>query len=118
MTDLDITRLCAEAMGYGITKLPASEPAVRVFEMCDGLVDLDANEFAFDPLYNDAQCFALVKKFEISIAWSWVSQVGCMARAEAEHDEDKRHDNISCRYKNLNRAICECVARMQQAKAR
>lgn len=101
MTDLEITRLCAEAMGL--------------------YIGADAEEFGFprwqhimryDPLHDDAQAMALVKKFRLTITLrdyvyapnrhEWNVAVGAGPIEAYETD--------------LNRAICECVARMQKAK--
>ena len=95
MDDFEITKLCAKALGAPL---------------------MGSNVPLWNPLRDDAQAMALVKKFQIAIAWSWVGQVGCMSRRDAELDENKRHDNIQCTYKDLNRAICECVAKMQKEK--
>ena len=107
MTDLEITKLCAEAMGIDFSKGYATIHC----EECDEY------GISYDPLHDDAQAMALVRKFEISIAWSWTGQMGCMSKWEAQQDEEKRHDNIECSYKDLNRAICECVAKVQKAKS-
>ena len=85
MTDLEITRLCADAMLPDIYLHPK-----------------------FDPLHDDAQAMALVKKFGIEIH-SRTDRNGWYAGIN-EEDEMTPHAD-------LNRAICECVAKMQQAKA-
>ena len=85
MTDLGITKLCAEAIGWELS--------------CGGVI--------FDPLYNDLHAMALVKKFMLD-CWfdpgrgSWKAQYS--VEAQSENDD-------------LNRAICECVAKMQEAKS-
>ena len=83
MTDLEMTKLCAEAMG----------PSGR-------------DERTYDPLHDDAQAMALVKKFQINIAWYEVN----MPRPTFEPTV------YMWRKKDLNRAIVECVAKMQAAK--
>ena len=106
MTDLEMTRLCAEAMGlhpspYGEDRLevvtwhgPDGEhPTYRIYE----------------PLNDDAQAMALVKKFVLHIEWlatkDWAVDYG--SRANPQH--------IACN-PDLSRAIVECVAKMQSAK--
>ena len=96
MIDLEMTRLCAEAMGYTITepsRLSAPQPspdAVRVFIG-------KKSAFWYRPLKDDAQAMALVKKFPME----------CSNVLEA----------FACReVSDLNRAIVECVAKMQQVK--
>lgn len=92
MTDLEITKLCAEAMGYR-------------FKNSAGVWDLHDAGQNFNPLHDDEQAMELVKQFHIAIGWNdpgW--------GAFGQHD--KRWVNSL----DLNRAICECVARMQSAK--
>jgi len=95
MTDLEITRLCAEAM---FTPLEWEQ---RLFE--------------YDPLHDDAQCMALVKKLSIQI-----HHHGTAAYKANLVTVEGVWVPYGPRFKvcapNLNRAICECVAKMQQAK--
>ena len=99
MTDLEMTRLCAEAMGYHIEG--EGTRAIKVREHWP----------AFDPLFDDAQAMALVKKCDLRIwkdpylhpeKWS-------VCRFMAKGDEIFSNAD-------LNRAIVECVAKMQKAK--
>ena len=91
MTDLEITRLCAEAM-----------------EIIDAYPMYGGNPY--DPFHDDAQAMALVKKFLLSIdpaqpiGWHVAKQETKFFDAAYAHEDD------------LNHAICECVAKMQQAK--
>lgn len=81
MTDLEIVTRCAHQMGV---PLMGSD------------VDL------YDPLRDDAQAMALVKRFELNIGPihdGW--QV-------SDYDGSNETEN-----KDLNRAICECVAKME-----
>ena len=100
MTDLEMTKLCAEAMGYKLTRLPASEPAVR----CTSRNGPEHNT-AFDPLHDDAQAMALVKNFRLEILPD--DTIYFRVRPQAI--------NICVQAQDLNRAIVECVARMQEA---
>ena len=90
MTDLEITRLCAEAIGL-----------VRDARYFDpGALPI------YDPLHDDAQAMALVKKFLLTVdffakEWTAMSHSPFYVR-DASSD-------------NANRAICECVAKMQTA---
>jgi len=86
MTDFEITRLCAEAM---------------FTEYCPPPM--------YDPLHDDAQAMALVKKFDISISRGGQATESPWWRATI-------HLRRGCSDKDLNRAICECVAKMQEAK--
>lgn len=91
LTDLEITRLCAQAMA----------------------VTFDRH---YNPLLDDAQVMALVKHMDmptirytnqwIVSGWYSAPKTGMALQAEATHDTD------------LNRAICLCVARMEQEKER
>lgn len=95
MTDLKMTKLCAEAMG---------------FQVIGGDFHCwydDKNEQhlgAYEPLHDDAQAMALVKKLHISIG----------------HLQSKRwiahKDGIEVWNESLNRAIVECVAKIQEAR--
>ena len=83
MTDLEITLLCAEAMGY--------KPG---------------EHYHWRPLHDDAQAMALVKKFRLNIH----------AHDEQWKVEEWGDDGAMALHETLNRAICECVAKMQAAK--
>jgi len=91
MTDLELTRLCAEAMGLSV-ELETRSGAHRW---------RDEYNHTYAPLQDDAQAMALVKKFRLQIdphseQWNVASLTGYASLTE-----------------NLNRAICECVAKMQ-----
>tara|TARA_R110000868_G_scaffold411755_1_gene708944 strand:+ start:44347 stop:44637 length:291 start_codon:yes stop_codon:yes gene_type:complete len=94
MTDIELTRLCAEAMGLQTT-LPNGYKGVWL-----GTCAADATQY--DPLHDDAQAMQLVKKFNIALGWNnpgW---------AAFRQDTKKWVENA-----DLNRAICLCVAAMQ-----
>ena len=113
MTDLEMTRLCAEAMGLTVKYRKTIHNKVS-----GGGYVLDSLEFyanhrfwlTYDPLQDDAQAMALVKKFDLQIGsyplrpdkWCVWPPVGRTGRAFSE---------------DLNRAIVECMAKMQSAKA-
>lgn len=100
MTDLEMRIACAQALGL-----------VHNF---DGDVFFvygpDSERLPFDPLHDDAQAMALVKHFCLQLhragTWGpwWVKSRVMMPEAEASHAD------------NLNRAIVECVAKMQASK--
>ena len=83
MTDLEITRRCAVAMGY------------RDDFYVDGLNIMFRNGRLYDPLYYDAQAMGLMKRFP------W------------ETTEALRKQLKSVQVFDPNRAICECVANRQ-----
>lgn len=87
LSELEMTRLCAMAM------FDALEWEQRLFD--------------YNPLTDDAQAMALAKRFYLNM-WS-------------TGPEDKRWrvmfmDGPDAWAADLNRAICECVAKMQAAK--
>lgn len=124
MDDLQATRLCAEAMGWkhlgavGIPYVRGEMPEGSYWCM-SGANDfwLDPEGFRIcapcqgipDPLHDDAQAMALVKRFRLEI------------RSTGEFNEDywsvgdKHGDGIGNK-DDLNRAIVYCVASMQEAK--
>ena len=81
LNDDEVTKSCAEAMGW-----------------TSRFVD-------YDPLHDDAQCMALVKKFNINICWH---EINIPSNFQPTIYMWLRDD--------LNRAICECVADMQVTK--
>ena len=92
MTDLEITKLCAEAMGL--------TPTDEISEWTE-----------YDPLHDDAQAMALVKRFELDLTFTgegfnkWNVQQSTLEAA-----------GVFSYQSDLNRAICECVAKMQKEK--
>ena len=98
MTDLEITRLCAEAMGI-VTEIVNDGDVSVVWETSHGI---------YRPLHDDAQAMALVKNFHLTIDTfhdgTWIVGSGW----NEPHTQEMSPD--------LNRAICECVAKMQVAK--
>lgn len=99
MTDLEMTKLCAEAMGYGWNVV-----AETVYCTHDGL-----DKFIYRPLHDDAQAMALVKKFDIDITKLddfWDVNLWPEDGSTLIHSLDA----------DLNRAIVECVAKMQASK--
>lgn len=111
MTDLEITRLCAEAMEAPPT-LPGSSDiwAVSIAYRPEGKSTKCWVRSTYDPLHDDAQAMALVKKFDMRIAehsydhWRAAIPNQQIGLDYTSHEQD------------LNRAICECVARMQKAR--
>ena len=106
MTDLEITRLCAEAMGCTVPELKWEFGGYVRCRLPDG------GWFNANPLHDDAQAMALV---------FWLAQQGVLSfgtrhllfdysdlgRCWIDYDGTKN---------GPNRAICECVAKMQKAK--
>ena len=106
MTDLEITQLCAKAMGLGVGP-PMADDRSALWCLTE-LYDERQPRFAYDPFHEDAQAMALVKKFRLFISHDetnfWVEWAGPIG------GEDK----VAWRaHPDLNRAICETVAKMQ-----
>ena len=109
MTDLEITRLCAEAMDLCEDEQTTRSISYREEGHIWVRHEADPIGYMYHPLHDDAQAMALVKKFGLQIlppepasAGRWVVSYGELGKCG---------DNT-----NLNRAICECVVKMQQAK--
>lgn len=104
MTDLEITRACAEAMGYEEYKPNPhwTDEDRKEFHINDGGLPM-----AYHPLTNDAEAMSLVKKFRLRLLpqfnGTWVADEG---------DQSMAVPYIYGRGDTPNRAICQCVARM------
>ena len=135
MDALEMTRLCAEVMGWKffhskhghweITDPNGNRHTVgfssHKYDPYSGekLPELTAGdallEAGYDPLHNDAQCFALVKKFQLQLSaynvanelvWEASFRLSPLSNYVWHHTE----------HPDLNRAVVECVAKMQQEK--
>jgi hypothetical protein len=104
MTDLEMTKLCAEAMGipHKISTDRRTGAFVEIIKESD-----PGNGGEFDPLHDDAQAMALVKKFRLEI----------LPDDLIDFRVRPIEMNICTSSDDLNRAIVECVAKMQKAKA-
>jgi hypothetical protein len=104
MTDLEMTKLCAEAMGWEFESYSDS-----IGQLGRALKDGKTWYAPYWPLTDDAQAMALVKRFRLEIypvggtnGQNWSANGGRHAIGDA---------------KDLNRAIVECVAKMQKEKS-
>ena len=109
MTDLEITKACAQAMEYDVTG--THHGGLPVMVLGHGI---------YDPLHDDAQAMALVKKFDIIIEREvrnrklfGVTIFSCRSHGKKAGALATVRD-----MPDLNRAICECVAQMQATAAR
>lgn len=104
MDDIKIVKACALAMGYTLCEsTPDTGIWITVFE--DGY----HHDERFDPLHDDAQAMALVRRFKLGLlcddrdnmwlAEEWPNYEGAKCGADLD----------------LNRAICLCVASMSAA---
>ena len=123
MTDLEITKLCAEAMGWKHlgaighdqpeehpTKLWCLSGGNDWWQNPEGSKVCGRCESIPDPLHDDAQAMALVKKMRLSIVDPSRSISG------KEWGVDGADDIYNAASDDLNRAICECIAKLRQAK--
>ena len=105
MTDPDKIRLCAEALGLGAALRRTTDPAAKHPESAFRAYLGKKAPFWYDPLHDDAQCMALVKKFGLELkkvmeTWHvWNGDEGAVLS------------------KDLNAAVVDCVAKMQAEKA-
>jgi len=109
MTDLELTKACAEAMGY---QWSAPRHQAQWLNSDNGVGGLRKRWKHYDPLHDDAQAMQLVKMFGLNIdgvlppgndCWSVYTHEGIPPETIA-HSQ------------NLNRAIVDCVAKMRPAK--
>lgn len=100
LSDLDKIKLCAEAVlrlqgiGYG---------------EADGKLWYGPYELEYDPLHDDAQAMALVKKFHLQCDFDGDWKVEYWA-------QDPEEGYSEAESTDLNRAIVECCARAQAAR--
>jgi len=121
MTDLELTKACAEASGMRQSQLfplgdyPDQDGTYEL--MGDAIYRLSGNprggynRYLYNPLHDDGQAMALVKHFKLSIAYLYnyvdgVQYWYCTLSGSPSGNEI--YGGI------LNRAICECVANMQR----
>lgn len=106
MTDLEITKLCADAMGQLVFEVSQNRPEHTLRIINDRGIRTSVNYW---PLKDDAQAMALVKRFNLrldkdrSLVEKWAVY-------------SKRDYSDAMFNADLNRAICECVANMQKGK--
>ena len=99
MTDLELTKACADAMGDPLIK----DDDGKLMES-GGYYFIDSG--IYDPLTDDKQAMALVKRLQLAVYWIPDSEGGWAASYDFG-------PNVSATNADLNRAIVECVAAMQ-----
>lgn len=105
MTDLEMTKLCADAMGYEVFGGHVAWVVAKP----------EAERGKYDPLRNDAQAMALVKKFGLRIDEAPEGR-GAEVWEVVKWDWRSNEDEVRAKNGDLNRAIVECVAKIQAAK--
>jgi hypothetical protein len=111
MTDLEMTKLCAEAMGIRVKEYKG------ILAIYDPIYNPKQHNSCYEPLDDDQQAMALLKKFRLQCGWyehgldddsgEWCAAFyssSVYAKAQAESPD------------SLNRSIVECVAKLQAAK--
>jgi len=108
MTDLEITKLCAEAMGLKLWRDSTEFNEANWKHDQNLWVDSGSpgNHWLYCPLRNDAQAMALLKKY-IDTYDALVNPIGYRVGAPG---------GGFVKDKDLNRAIVTCVAKLQLAK--
>lgn len=110
MTDPEITKLCSEAMGYAGDGWTQKVLHGKLRLARDPLPFKPRSFASYDPLHDDAQAMALVKRVGVTCMWSR-SRWECSFSDEGDENCKAYADEM-----DLNRAICLVVARLQQAK--
>jgi hypothetical protein len=105
-TDLEMTRLCAEAMGWKTGGLASNVVAYKVSHCAIISSNDRGGESVYDPLNNDAQAVAVLKRLKLCanhIEGFW--EVTCCKPGTSDHCAKGRSVD-------LNRAIALCVVGM------
>lgn len=103
MSDLELNTLAAQAMGWH-TGRPASKVVAYPVSECAIIAGNEqGGESVYDPLHDDAQAMALVKRFRKEFELGGLLRHVFMEWAELGPDD-------------LNRAIVQCVAHLHQSK--
>jgi hypothetical protein len=101
MTDIEMTKLTAEAIGFHV----ATGTGEQVWcHKCWPDPHDNKGIFLFDPLHDNAQAMALVKKFKLNIG-----QLSNACQVFTPLDAGHIYQADSA---DLNRAIVECVAKI------
>ncbi len=105
MTDLEMTKLCAEAMGLSsLVAIPHAESTHMAHS---------PPQYSYNPLHDDAQAMALVRKCKLTVIYNGPD---CFAEWSVGPD-GMNSSHFDSDGDDLSRAIVECVAEMQASKA-
>lgn len=122
MSDLEMTKLCARAMGLSNIHTGHTEWEEGVGPTTPETVFAGGEEYW--PLSYDPQCMAMIRQFDMTIERDdSARRIGdnreCFGvTIFVARDKRKGYDTYIVRKSpTLNRAIVECVAKMQAAKA-
>ena len=110
MTDLEITKLCAEAIGFKTIQYVTGDGC-----LCHASGGLK-HDFYFNPIHDDAQLLALVKRLSLQIHHHGCADAkASLVTVTGMWLPGTRKFSVCAN--NLNRAACECTAVMQKAKS-
>lgn len=112
LSDLEATKLCAEAMGIKLGDVLAN-PSFDNETWIEWLV-MENGEEDYWPLKDDAQAMALVKELELNIG----PDVQGEPPIEGWEVSDYSGDKTIIFDANLNRAIVFCVAALQRERGK
>jgi len=109
VTDLEIVKACAKAMGFKVASRPAGViVAYQVSESAIVASNARGGDSVYDPLTDKAQCFDLVEELRLHIndmqdgnTRAWGVFPGALG-------------GLGIYDRNLARAICTCVAKMKE----
>lgn len=99
MTDLEMTKICADAMGVEVV------PSTSVDGGWATVLNQNCGDF-YDPLHDDAQAMALLKKFRLWVHCEEHHSNGTKPWCVQDADTEEYFVND-----DLNRAIVECVVK-------
>lgn len=99
MTDLELVRKCAEAMGYCFIASKSGD----ILKVRDIKITNGDQWIIYDPIHDDAQAMALVGQFRINIIWYEVNMPSAFTPTVYMWMRDPA---------DLNRAIVETVAKL------
>ena len=99
MTDLEIVRKCADRIG--IKHRVIDDTYIDYYE--EGLMMWRG----YSPIHDDAQAMALVKRFNLDIDWKPLRKTVTVQPSDCASSVTMHFSNG-----DLNRAICECVAKL------
>jgi hypothetical protein len=106
MTDLELTKACAEAMDIKIHLVAEPEFHFANCPYYEIPTLSEAPNPIYDPLHDDVQAMALVKKFRLAITPPDDVVEWCVF--------DVNDDDTQTPGDDLNRAIVECVAKLKE----
>jgi len=129
MTDLEMTKLCAEALGWkhlgavGLTFRPENEKGLWCMSGANDWWQSPHGDYVCnpctaavpDPLHDDAQVMTLIKTFKLQIS-AHPTENGTIWLAAFQFSAISNYHGFHTENANLNYAITECVAKFQKAK--